>query len=59
MLDGREDLENNKIKDNKDKIRIAEYENFFFINNINRGAISPHSTNFVINIITAKIVNTY
>jgi hypothetical protein len=47
------------VRSGENDIEIADWENFFFINYINRGAISSHSVNFVINIIIAEITNTY
>jgi hypothetical protein len=54
LLVGREGfVGGDEIGGDKDNIEIADYENFFFINYIDRGTVSSHSVNFVINIITA------
>jgi hypothetical protein len=68
LLIGREDLENDKIRDNKIKddeieddkenIEIADCEKFFF-NYINRCAISIHSANLIINKAAIETANTY
>jgi hypothetical protein len=59
LLDGREDLKNDKIGNGENDIKIANYENFFFINYIDRGTISPHSINFIINIAIIETASTY
>jgi hypothetical protein len=53
LLDGRENLENNE-----NDIEIADYENFFLINYIDRGAISLHSANFIVDRVTIEIAST-
>jgi hypothetical protein len=62
-LVGREGLvRDGETEDGEDGIRaadIADCENFFLVNYIDPGAISPHSTNFVIDIATAETANTY
>jgi hypothetical protein len=67
-LVGREDLENGKIEDGEIKdneiendeknIGIADYEKFF-LNYINRCAISVHFTNLIIDKAAIEIANTY
>jgi hypothetical protein len=55
LLVGREDL----VGNNEDDVEIADYENFFFVNYTGRGAVSPHSINFVIDIATAETASMY
>jgi hypothetical protein len=68
LLVGRENLENGKIKNDKiedgeiknseKNIEIANYEKFF-LNYINRCAVSIHSANLIINKAAIEIANTY
>jgi hypothetical protein len=68
LLVGREDLgddkiedseiEDNKIKDDEDDIRIADCEKFF-LNYIDRYAISLYFANLIIDKVTIEIANTY
>jgi hypothetical protein len=68
LLIGREDLEggeirndkigNNEIEDGENDIEIINCEKFF-LNYINRCAISLHFANLIINKIMIEIANTY
>jgi hypothetical protein len=68
LLVGREDLksgeiendeiEDGEIKNNKEDIGIIDCEKFF-LNYINRYAISIHSANLIINKIAIEITNMY
>jgi hypothetical protein len=67
-LVGRENLKNdkienseirdNKIKDDKENIEIIDCEKFF-LNYINRCAVSLHSANLIIDRAAIEIANTY
>jgi hypothetical protein len=63
LLVGREDLEddeirNNEIENNKKDIGIADCEKFF-LNYINRCAVSIHSANLIIDRAAIEITNIY
>jgi hypothetical protein len=68
LLIGREDLENGEIKNgeiedseignNEKDIEIADYEKFF-LNYINRCAVSIYSANLIINKTAIETANTY
>jgi hypothetical protein len=61
-LIGRENLEDeikdNKIRDNKEDIEIANYEKFLF-NYIDRCAVSIYFANLIIDKAAIEIANTY
>jgi hypothetical protein len=59
LLDGREGLGDDEIEGGENGVRIIDYEDFFFINYADRGAVSPYSVNFVVDIATAEIASTY
>jgi hypothetical protein len=68
LLIGREDLESgeiengkledNKIENNKKDIEIADYEKFF-LNYIDRCAISVHSANLIVDRAAIETASTY
>jgi hypothetical protein len=63
LLVGRESLEggeieNDKIGNGENGVGIANYEEFF-LNYINRCAVSFYSTNLIIDKITIETANTY
>jgi hypothetical protein len=62
LLVGCEDLknkiENNKIENGEEDIKIADYEKFLF-NYINRCAVSVHFANLIIDKAAIEIANTY
>jgi hypothetical protein len=63
LLIGRKSLKSGKIedgeiRDDENDIGIADYEKFF-LNYINRCAVSLHSANLIINKATVEIANTY
>jgi hypothetical protein len=58
LLVGRENLEGGEIEDSKNGIEIADYEKFF-LNYVDRCAISLHSANLIIDRTTAETANTY
>jgi hypothetical protein len=68
LLVGREDLENDKIEngeieddkigDDEEDIKIADCEEFF-LNHIDRCAISIYSGNLIINKAATETANTY
>jgi hypothetical protein len=60
LLVGRENLVGrNEVGDSEDGVGIADCENFFLISYIDRGTVSSHSANFVIDIVTAETASTY
>jgi hypothetical protein len=58
LLVGREDLENDKIGNNENGVGTANCEKFF-LNYIDRCAISLHSANLVIDKATIETASTY
>jgi hypothetical protein len=63
LLVGRENLKNDEIEDseienNENDIEIADCEKFF-LNYIDRCAVSLHSANLIINKDTIEITNIY
>jgi hypothetical protein len=60
LLIGHEGLAGkDEAEDDKNDIKIADCEDFFFVNYADRGAVSPYSANFIVNIATAETANTY
>jgi hypothetical protein len=58
LLVDREDLVGDGEAENGENgIGIADCENFFLINYIDHGAISPHFINFVMDIAAAETAN--
>jgi hypothetical protein len=58
LLVGREDLGGGEIENNKDGVGIADCEGFF-LNYIDRCAISLYFANLVINKAPTKVANMY
>jgi hypothetical protein len=55
LLIGREDLVGgNEIENGENGIKTADWVGFFFVSYAGRGAISPHSANFVVVIAAVK-----
>jgi hypothetical protein len=53
-----DEIEDNEIKEGEEDIEIADYEEFF-LNYINRCAVSIYSANLIINKATTETANTY
>jgi hypothetical protein len=58
LLVGRENLEGGKIGGGENGVEIADCEEFF-LNYIDRCAVSLHSANLIVNRVTAETANTY
>jgi hypothetical protein len=58
LLVGRENLKDGKIENNENNIEIADYEEFF-LNYIDRCAVSLYFANLIIDKVTIEIANTY
>jgi hypothetical protein len=58
LLVDRESLEGGEIEDGENGVKIADCEKFF-LNYVNRCAVSLYSANLIIDKATVEIANTY